>query len=241
MASGYSAAFGLTGSRIAVDQGSEWRTYGAGVGGSGAGTVALGPLSVLTRGSLHIGGGGGGLEGAVAVESYAGLGIPLGNVMQLFLGIGLNGRGLKNDEIDATTLTIPAGVLGLQLAVDGFGFVLGGTGGLVARTDYAPGDELQGRRFFRRTGMRGGYGGTAAIFTPWFAVHGSMVRLAMDEPVTAVDGAACLHIGSFAACGFGQYWRSPATDVRGVTQIVPTTQLGITIGIGSAGVSGTSF
>ncbi len=237
LAKGYSGAFGITAARVAVNQGSEWRTYSGGLGGAGAGTVALGPLSVYSRGSLYVGGGGGGLEGALALESYPGLGVFLGSAVQIFAGLGVAGRGVKNDEIDATMVTLPGAMLGVQFAVNGFGVGLGPTAGLVARTDYAPGDELQGRRFFRRTGMQLGCGGTAAVFTEWFAIHGSVVRLAIDESVTAGDAAACLHIQAFATCGFGQYWRARATDSRGVTQLVPTTHVGITIGIGGASVS----
>jgi len=233
---------GGAGTRIAVDQGgNEYRTWGGGMFAHGAGTASVGPLSTFGRVNFFLGGGGGGLEGSIAVESYFGGGIPVGSFSQVFLGVGLGARGVKNDELDAISITLPGAMLGYQLAFDGFGLVLAGSGDVTPRTEYAPGDELQGRRAFMRPGTRLGYGGTAALFTRYVFADAGIHRLAMADSPLVVDGSACLSVWYVAACGFGQYWRATVQTAGGTSATVPSLAAGLSLGVGTAVAGGLSL
>lgn len=225
---------GIAGSHVAVSQDRTATTLSGGVVGSLAGVVALGPLNAMVRGNLYLGGGGGGLEGIVSEQAYLGLGIPIGSALQVFGGAGVGVRGIKNDELAALAIDFPAATAGFLIATDYFSFVAAPTAGLAGRTEYAPGDELQGRRFFRRASTQLGYGGVAGLFTDYFSVHGSLQQLAMTHPITSADGVACIHVSLVAVCGFGQYWTGLTANPAGVERTIASTQIGLSLGLGKA-------
>jgi hypothetical protein len=130
--------------------------------------------------------------------------------------------------------------LGWQIWTNGIGLEVGGKGGVVPRTEYEPGDEMQGRRYWRRFNTELDYGAYGSIVSEFFNVSGSYRRIPHDEAVTVIEGNACLHfIG--ALCAVGQQWKGAAFGPTGggvglgVPQgerVITSTYLGLALGFG---------
>ncbi len=234
---GYSITFAAAGTRVEVDQGAPLRTWAGGgfLHFSAAGLSDY--ISLRGRVTAFLGGGGGGYEGAGAIQFFAGLGVSPTQSSQLFVRLGSNAYFLKNDEIEASTTSFPAVELGYQFYVNGFGFSLSPQAGLAGRTEYEPGDEGQGRRYARRISTRMTAGGAASLFTDYVFFDASLLRVLDSDPLTIVEGEVCVVPYIFSVCGFAQYWRSsaigpaPTFDVR----TIPTTYFGLAVGVGIAG------
>jgi hypothetical protein len=236
---GVSGVLGAAFGRAVVDQGPEWRTFSGGVLLHGLTTGFHDFATGRARLTAQIGGGGGGAEAAYAGELYVGVGVPLSESSQLHLRIGVDAVGLKNDEIEATTGELPGVQLGWGIWTNGIGFELGGKGGVVPRTEYEPGDEMQGRRYWRRFNTELDYGAYGSLVSTFFTVSGSYRRMAHEDPLTVVEGNACLHF-VLALCAVGQQWKGQAFGPTGGalsqlgTKDITTTYLGFAIGIGGS-------
>ena len=232
----YGAAGGISFTRLAVDQGAEHRTWGGGMALTAAGVGHSSTVGAFGRGNFLLAGGGGGLEGMSALELYGTVGASATNSFHVSLGLGMAVRGVRNDEIDALKITLPAAMLGLQATFNGFGLAFGPTAGLALRTEYAPGDELQARRFVSRPGFQTAYGGSAILSTELLYAHAGVQRLAMTSPVTSGDGAVCLRIFFVAACAVGQVWNGIATQpLVGASKEIPSYYVGGLLGVGASG------
>ena len=194
-----------------------------------------GGFSYGGRRAFLLGGGNAGLESMFAVRAFVGGGPALGDHAQLFFRIGAETTSLKNDEVEASSTSIPAGQMGVQLWGSDIGFMIAPRVGLAARTEYEPGDESLGRRHWRKLGVRAAPGGEV-LFSAGnlVAIDASYLRILDEDPVDIVDGRLCLTYNFVAACGFGQYWRSIATLPIGgpAAQEIPMIYVGGSIGIG---------
>lgn len=241
---GYAAVLGLGLSTLGVDlpAGKETSTGGGAfvhLGLSGFWKV----FSLRLRLSGLIGGGGAGYLNAYSAEAWAGAGARISKNDQLFFRIGFDGYAFKNDELEASTGSVPGLAAGYQFWADGLGFEIAPRIGLTPRSEFEPGDEAQGRRHSRRLKTRLGYGGAATITSKYFFLDGSMLRVADSDPLTVVDGRLCALPFHIALCGFAQYWGSiatpafptPATPPGIGPQEIPAVVLGGSIGIGIAG------
>jgi hypothetical protein len=240
---GYALALTGGGARTEVDQGPSWRTWAGGVFFHASASGFANHTSARVRLSGFLGGGGGGFESAAAVQAYIGLGAPISRGSQLFVRFGGNGYALKNDEIEANTSQFPGVQLGINFHTKGFGFELAPQAGLSARTEYEPGDEEQGRRYWRRMGSRGSAGGLASLYTDYFFADASFSRVLDSDPLTLVEGDACVVPYVFSICAFGQYWKSIANAPVPLAPrlTIPSTYFGISVGVGVAGAAARKF
>jgi len=172
-----------------------------------------------------------------AIRAFVGGGALLGDRAQLFFRVGAETTSLKNDEIEASSTSIPAGQMGVQVWASKVGIEIAPRIGMGLRTQYEPGDESLGRRHWRKLGLRAAPGGSVLILAgDAVAIDASYLRIVDDDPVDIVDGRLCVTYNFVAACGFGQYWRSIATLPAGgpAAQEIPTIYVGGTIGLGEA-------
>ncbi|MBS2013078.1 MAG: hypothetical protein JST00_09335 [Deltaproteobacteria bacterium] len=240
---GFAAVLGLSLSNLAVDLPSSKQTPTSGgafvhLGLSGFWRV----LSLRLRLSGVVGGGGAGYLGAYSAEAWVGAGARITKNDQLFFRVGFDGYAFKNDELEASTGSVPGFAVGYQFWADGLGFEIAPRISLTPRSEYEPGDEALGRRHWRRLDARLGYGGAATITSKYFFLDGSLLRVADSDPLTVVDGRLCILPLHVAVCAFGQYWRSiatpsfvPANPAAALPTEIPSVYLGGSIGIGIAG------
>lgn len=238
---GYAAVLGLGLANLGVDlPSSKQSSTGGGaffhLGLSGFWKV----LSLRLRLSGLVGGGAAGYEGVYSAEAWVGAGARVSKNDQVFFRIGFDGYAFKNDELEASTGSVPGFAVGYQFWADGLGFEIAPRIALTPRSEYEPGDEAQGRRSWRRMNARFGYGGAATITTKYFFLDGSLLRAADSSPLTVVDGRLCLLPFHIALCGFTQYWRSVAVPGAGIPTAIlpseiPSIYIGGSIGIGIAG------
>lgn len=192
-------------------------------------------ISYGGRLSFFLGGGGAGFESMFAVRAFVGGGAVLGEHSQVFFRFGAETTSLKNDEIEASSTSIPVGQIGVQAFGPNVGFMIAPRIGLSPRTSYEPGDESLGRRHWRKLGVRAAPGGEILFSAgKLVAIDASYLRILDEDPVDIVDGRLCLSHGFVALCGFGQYWRSIATlPLAGpAAQEIPMLYVGGSIGIG---------
>jgi hypothetical protein len=186
------------------------------------------------------GGGRVGAEGMSVIEGSFGVGLPTSDSSQAFLRLGIEAIGLKNDEIEATTIRTPEVQLGWHLWLNEVGFELGPRGALAARTEFEPGDEAQGRRRFRALSGAADVGGFATVVTSFLSLDASFARTITTAPLTIVEGTACVHY-YVALCGFGQHWSSLATGPTGGgaqdARTIDVTSVGISLGVQASGSS----
>jgi hypothetical protein len=222
----------------------EYRSWSGGVFLYGNGIGSLVGLAVRERVAINIHGGAAGLETRVGGELYLGPSIKLFDGGALLLNLGLQGYGLANDELRASILQLPAAEVALLFSVEGATLALGPTSGLALRTEYAPGDEDQGRRHRRLRTSDLASGGFVSFTSEHVAVDASLTRLIASEPLWVADGEACLFFSPLALCGFAQYWRSTATLAQpglplapDLNPMVPTVYVGGALAIGASGTS----
>jgi hypothetical protein len=240
---GYALVFAGGGGFTEVDQGPAWRTTAGGLFFHGSASGFANHTSARLRVSGFFGGGGGGFETAAALQAFIGLGAPVSRGSQLFVRMGSSAYVLKNDEIEASATQLPAVQVGVDFHTKGIGFEVSPQAGLAPRTEYEPGDEDQGRRYWRRIGTRGSVGGLATVYSDYFFLDGSFSRVLDSDPLTLLEGDVCIVPYVFAVCAFGQYWRSLANAPTPLAPrlTVPTTYFGFSVGFGVAGSAARKF
>ena len=194
-------------------------------------------LSVGARLGAFVGGGSAGMDSVLDARVFVGGGPAVTDHSQVFFRLGAEGSSLKNDEVEASLVTIPAVQIGYQLWGHGGGFEIAPRIGLSPRTEYEPGDESLGRRHWRKVGVRAS-GGASLFVTAAdaFSLDVSYTRIVDEDPVDHVDGRACVTPFYVALCAISQYWRSVATlPLSTAAQEIPTLYLGGAIGIGMTG------
>ena len=220
--------------------GAEYRSISGGLFLFANGTGSIFGFGYRMRLAANVQGGSAGLETRVAGEVFYGLALPLARGFDVFLHVGTQGYGLSNDEVKASLLMLPALETGVLLNFEDVVIGLGPTAGLGLVTDYAPGDEDQGRRYRRKRTSDLGVGGFASVTWKHLVLGGSYTRILAKDPVSVVDGELCGLVSSVALCGFVQYWRSSAASAQpGVVGspdalLAPTLFVGAAIGFGSA-------
>lgn len=235
--------WGLRGTSLGVVGGDrETRTLGLGFGSVG---LANGQRRVFTyRGEhlAHIGGGGGGFEGALSGSLTLGFGWLAEGEHGPFLRGGIQGQLQGNDSFYQSMLRFPRGEIGWHIGTKkGFVLELGGTAAPMLNGRFNVGDVAT-----RRLGSSSGYGAYADLmFGPLFGtlewIH-TNARSVPGTPVDDVAGHVCLGPGpakekkwAFGLCFDGRHTTGdvgigePSRNVS-----AGATYLGITIGIGTS-------
>jgi hypothetical protein len=241
---GLSAAIGLGVARQTVGIGNT--TFESASGAlffHGAGVGSFHGISTRSRIAANIGGGQVGLDSRIGVEAFAGPALTLFDGTSILFHLGVQGYGLNNDEVRASMLQLPAAEIALLMHVGPVVVALGPQAGLALTTEYAPGDEDQGRRYRRKRTSDIGAGGFLSFTWEHFALDGSFTRITAKDPMWAADGNACIIVSPVALCGHAQYWRSSVALAQPGLPLapdspfdIPTLYLGFSLGLGVASV-----
>ena len=71
----------------------------------------------------------------------------------------------------------------------------------------------------------------------------SFTRVLDSDPLTLLEGDACIVPYVLSVCGFGQYWRSIANAPTPLAPrlTIPSTYFGLSLGFGVAGAAARKF
>jgi hypothetical protein len=169
-------------------------------------------------------------------DASAGFPLSLSSAVQLVLRGGIEIDSYEDDELDVSVITFPLMTGGLQITTDVLFVELAPRAGTTLRAVYAPGDESEGRRHFRRSRVALSWGGAALFSVPFAYFEGSVARVEEDAGLWLERASACGFFeakGGITLCGWGQAWHGPVIGEDGVRD-VSSLAGGVSVGFGDS-------
>ena len=170
-------------------------------------------------------------------DASVGPAVAIGSSTRLFMRIGMEASGHKDDVLDTSLFTVPSGFAGIQLGSSDVLFEIGPRVGTTLRALYAPGNETEGRRHTRRSRVAPSWGGTMALVSPILLASASVTRVEQRAGLWLAEGSACpivlpRHKEGFVVCATAQHWRGAVSGPLGDVTDVGSWVLGASIGFG---------